>query len=164
MFLHQCTFCIDRCLNSCQGTDPTFFIDTFMVIKLRIYVFLSVLWQMCDICWRWTVTRIVLIWGGCVFCLKSTLMFPADKEWLAIFPVHWCCWCCCCCCCCHHHHHPLCHTDLLQQVDGVPAADHLGGEGGGGGRAPVLLNLLQELGHRHALRHGAGSSTREGPD
>ncbi len=49
----------------------------------------------------------------------------------------------------------LSQTDLLQQVDGVPAAHHLGGEGGGGGGAPVLLNLLQELGHWHALRHGA---------
>lgn len=50
---------------------------------------------------------------------------------------------------------PCVSTDLLQQVDGVPAAEHLGGEGGGGGGAPVLLNLLQELGHRHALGHGA---------
>ena len=36
-------------------------------------------------------------------------------------------------------------TDLLQQVDGIPAADHLGGEGGGGGGAPVLLDLLHEV-------------------
>lgn len=46
-------------------------------------------------------------------------------------------------------------TDLLQQVDGVPAVEHLGGEEGGGGRAPVVLNLLHELGHRHALGHGS---------
>lgn len=46
-------------------------------------------------------------------------------------------------------------TDLLQQVDGVPAAQHLGGEGGSGRGAPVLLDLLQELGHGHALGHVA---------
>ena len=46
-------------------------------------------------------------------------------------------------------------TDLLQQVDGVPAVEHLGGEEGGGGRAPVVLNLLHELGHGHTLGHGS---------
>lgn len=62
-------------------------------------------------------------------------------------------------------HYSSVSTDLLQQVDGVPAADHLGAEGGGGGGAPVLLNLLQEVGHRHALRHGAPQpGTGPGPD
>lgn len=53
----------------------------------------------------------------------------------------------------YHHHRPD-STDLLQQVDGVPAAEHLGGEGGGGRGAPVLLDLLQKFGHAHTLGHG----------
>lgn len=46
-------------------------------------------------------------------------------------------------------------THLLQAVSSGLAVAHVVSEGGGGGRAEVLLHLLHEVAHRDEGRHGA---------
>lgn len=50
---------------------------------------------------------------------------------------------------------------LLQAASGGLAVAHVTGEGGGGGRAEVLLHLLHEVAHRDEGRHGAAVRRRQ---